>query len=323
MADGGCLKVLDGTQLSDFDFSLPDDFSGDINGVQLLDFAHSRVSQCHYSLPLPDFLKSLALQRLNFDISGKKLDRDEAQRLLADYVSAIADQLKDEPLVVSILDGNTIRLFLEDEDDFAMLAENLFTDLDAEDEGKLSKSEILNALDKMGVEMGVPSSSEFPMINDILKKHGAEGEEKLGQAQFAQLLQPILQDLADALALKHVTVVHNLKITNGSKLRKFLADQNKLDDLKEKLYKQILDCQKEQGCAEVIRSYLEKNGNELGLPPLEVNEAVPLMYNAIFADIESKCKDFEKNEFRDLLKKILENFAEKLEVDPVFHDTLL
>ena len=94
MADGGCLKVLDGTQLSDFDFSLPDDFSGDINGVQLLDFAHSRVSQCHYSLPLPDFLKSLALQRLNFDISGKKLDRDEAQRLLADYVSAIADQLK-------------------------------------------------------------------------------------------------------------------------------------------------------------------------------------------------------------------------------------
>ena len=103
----------------------------------------------------------------------------------------------------------------------------------------------------------------------------------------------------------------------------FLADQNKLDDLKEKLYKQILDCQKEQGCAEVIRSYLEKNGNELGLPPLEVNEAVPLMYNAIFADIESKCKDFEKNEFRDLLKKILENFAEKLEVDPVFHDTLL
>ena len=63
--------------------------------------------------------------------------------------------------MVSILDGNTIRLFLEDEDDFAMLAENLFTDLDAEDEGKLSKSEILNALDKMGVEMGVPSSSGF------------------------------------------------------------------------------------------------------------------------------------------------------------------
>lgn len=64
-----------------------------------------------------------------------------------------------DPLVVSILDGNTLRLFLEDEDDFAMLAENLFTDLDVEDKGKLRKSEIRNALVQMGVEMGVPPFS--------------------------------------------------------------------------------------------------------------------------------------------------------------------
>lgn len=57
-------------------------------------------------------------------------------------------------------------------------------------------------------------------MNDILKKHGAEGEEELGQAQFAELLQPILQDLADALAEKHVVVIQNVKIINGSKLRK-------------------------------------------------------------------------------------------------------
>lgn len=37
-----------------------------------------------------------------------------------------------------------------------MLAENLFTDLDAEDMGKIHKSEIRNALVHMGVEMGVP-----------------------------------------------------------------------------------------------------------------------------------------------------------------------
>lgn len=65
----------------------------------------------------------------------------------------------DDPLVISILDGNTIRLFLEDEDDFAMLAENLFTDLDAEDKGKINKSEIRSALVHMGVEMGVPPIS--------------------------------------------------------------------------------------------------------------------------------------------------------------------
>lgn len=48
----------------------------------------------------------------------------------------------DDFFVVLVLDGNIICLFLEDEDDFVMLVENLFIDLDLEDEGKLSKSEL-------------------------------------------------------------------------------------------------------------------------------------------------------------------------------------
>lgn len=67
--------------------------------------------------------------------------------------------LLDDPLVVSILDGSALRLFLDDEDDFAMLAESLFTDLDTKDKGKLSKNEIQNALIHMGVDMGVPPFS--------------------------------------------------------------------------------------------------------------------------------------------------------------------
>lgn len=65
----------------------------------------------------------------------------------------------DDPLLVSILDGNSLHIFLDDEDDFAMLAETLFTDLDTEDKGKIKKSEIKNALINMGVETGVPPLS--------------------------------------------------------------------------------------------------------------------------------------------------------------------
>lgn len=63
--------------------------------------------------------------------------------------------------MISILDGITLKLILEDEDDFAMLAENLFTDLDEEDKGKLPKSQIRKALSLMGVDMGVPPLSGF------------------------------------------------------------------------------------------------------------------------------------------------------------------
>ena len=52
-------------------------------------------------------------------------------------------------------------MLLEDEDDFAMIAENLFTDLDTEDKGMISKREIRNAVVNMGVEMGVPPLEGF------------------------------------------------------------------------------------------------------------------------------------------------------------------
>lgn len=322
MADGD-LQVLDGTQLNAADSSLPE-FS-EIAGVRVLEIADSRVSDCLRGLSLPENLKSFALQRLNIDIAdfgGQQLDKEKAQSFLRGYITAITDELRDDPLVVSVLDGKTIRLFLEDEDDFAMLAENLFTELDEEDDGKLSKNEIRTALVHMGVEMGVPPLADLPVINDILKKHGAEGEGKLGQAQFAQLLQLVLQDLADALALKPVTVMQNVKIINGFKLKKLLANENQLNDVIEKIYQQKHDHEKGQSCTERIMSYLSMNAEELGLPPFEANEAVILLYDTIFSEVsqEKTATELEKHEFGALVKQILQKFAEQLQANPIFLD---
>ncbi|KAK8468748.1 hypothetical protein PHAVU_006G101500 [Phaseolus vulgaris] len=214
------LQVLDGTQLRGLDLSLGD---GSFTGAAILDIAHSRAFSSLLRLSLPDSVKASALTRLRAPdadaFRSAVYAADKASDVLRDYITAIADELKDNPLVVSILDGSTLRLLLKDEDDFAMLAESLFTELDDEDEGKISKSEIRNALIQMGVEMGVPPFSEFPKLNDLLRKHGADGEEKLGQAQFAQLLQSVMQDLEEELSKENVVVIRNIQVLNGSKLR--------------------------------------------------------------------------------------------------------
>ncbi|XP_004302048.1 PREDICTED: uncharacterized protein LOC101303717 [Fragaria vesca subsp. vesca] len=322
MSDGA-LTVLDGSHLRAVDLSVPDS-DVTLTGAHVLDLADSKASSSLFGLTLPQGLKSSALKRVNVQdddvFRQAELDRHQALKLARDYIAAIADELKDDPIVISILDGNTIRLFLEDEDDFAMLAENLFTDLDAEDVGKLSKSVIQSALLHMGVEMGVPPVSEFPPLSDILTKHGAYGEEELGQAQFAELLQPILQELAEALAKKNVVLIQNIKIVNGSKLRKLLADEKQINSVIEK----ILQGKKDGlGSADVIRSYLEKNELELGLPPSEGNEPAAILYDLVFTELEqdkSALKEGEDN-FGNLVKKILEKLAEQLESNPVFHDT--
>lgn len=59
-------------------------------------------------------------------------------------------------MVASRLDGSVIREVLADEDEFGVLAEGLFTKLDADENGKLSRSELEPALLQLGVELGVP-----------------------------------------------------------------------------------------------------------------------------------------------------------------------
>ncbi|CAN6439566.1 unnamed protein product [Victoria cruziana] len=168
MADGG-LTVFDGSLLREASVSADALFSdsgeGDrttIDGAGLLSEAESVSSSILLGLALPENLKAATLRRLGFDESSfrsLRFDIESASDMLRKYVLAVADELRDDPLVVSVLDGRIIRILLEDEDDFAMLAENLFTELDRDDTGKLCKSETRNALAQMGVEMGVPSPS--------------------------------------------------------------------------------------------------------------------------------------------------------------------
>ncbi|XWS64697.1 hypothetical protein CRYUN_Cryun05aG0025600 [Craigia yunnanensis] len=327
MSEGG-LTVLDGTRLRSLNLSLPE-LNGAVTGAQLLEIADSKASSSLFGLSLPQNLKASALSRViagagDDDVTFQKteLDREKASKVLSDYISSIADELKDDPLVVSILDGSTLKMFLEDEDDYAMLAENLFTDLDIEDKGKICKREIRNALVHMGVEMGIPPFSEFPLLNDILKKHGAEGEEELGQAQFAELLQPILQETADALTEKHVVIFQNIKVVNGSKLRKLLEDEKQFNDVIERVLQEKKSGKDERGKTELIRSFLEKHGKDLGLPPAESNEAVILLYDAVFSEVGSEKSTAAQveDEFREYVKDILDMFAEQLEANPIFCD---
>ncbi|KAK6233007.1 hypothetical protein QUC31_009665 [Theobroma cacao] len=326
MSEGG-LTVLDGTHLRSLNLSLPE-LNGSVTGAQLLEIADSKASSSLFGLSLPQKVKASALSRVtagagddDVTFRKKELAGEKASKVLSDYISAIADGLKDDPLVVSILDGNTLKLFLEDEDDYAMLAENLFTDLDIEDKGKIRKSEIRKALVQMGVEMGIPPFAEFPLLNDILKKHGAEGQQELGQAQFAELLQPILQETADALTEKHIVVIQNIKVVNGSDLRKLLADEKQFNDVIQRVLQEKKSGKDELGKTELIRSFLEKHGKDLGLPPVESNEAATLLYDAVFSEVESEESPAQvEDEFREYVKDVLKKFAEQLEANPIYCD---
>ncbi|CAA7025989.1 unnamed protein product [Microthlaspi erraticum] len=325
------VTIFDGEVLRSLDLNLPELEHG-VTGAQLLEISESKVSESLSGLSLPPHLKQAAISKVSAgdDVNFRRteLNRQQASEKFGVFVSAIADALRDTPIVVSILDGSSLKLFLEDEDDFAMLAENLFTDLDEEDKGKLCKSQIRKALAHMGVEMGVPPLSEFPILDDIIKKHDADGDEELGQAQFAELLQPVLQEIANVLHQKPITIIQNVEIFTTSRLRKVLADEKTLKCLVEKMVVEESKEKDKQGQADLIKSLIIKNGEELGLPPLSSeNESVALIYDNVFAQLHNKEKgtgDASTGDgFMDALKDVLKKFEELLETTPVYSATNL
>ncbi|CAL0308807.1 unnamed protein product [Lupinus luteus] len=324
MCDGGGMQILDGSELNGVDLSLP---PSTVTGAELLHILHSRLSSYFFGLSIPDHLNLSVLSRIAVtDITGFRssdFDAQQADQLFRDYITAIADELKDNPVVVSVLDGSTIRLILEDEDDFAMLAENVFTDLDVEDKGKITRSQISNALENMGLDMGVPPFSEYPLLNDLLIKHGADGEGELGQAQFAQLLQSVLQDLEQELSKNNAVFINKIQIVNGSKLRQLLAKENELSSIVEKALHEKSEANDGLSSSEIIRSFLERNAKDLGLPSIEADEAVAILYDDVFADVAAKEKEgveLDKEELVNLVKDVLEKFADLLESNPVYQD---
>lgn len=72
----------------------------------------------------------------------------------------------------------------------------------------------------------------------------------------------------------------------------------------------------------IIRSFLEKNAKELGLPLSEADSAVALLYDTVFADVvkEKDGEGLDKEELAKLMKDVLEKFAEQLEFNPVYQD---
>lgn len=71
-----------------------------------------------------------------------------------------------------------------------------------------------------------------------------------------------------------------------------------------------------------------KNGKELGLPPVSSeNESVALLYETIQSQLNKRDKETPdastEDEFMDVLKDILKNFAELLESTPVYSATNL
>ncbi|XP_024358334.1 uncharacterized protein [Physcomitrium patens] len=328
MSTEGGLHVLDGSQIrnalpdlqSRNSFSKNDEGSkGYLTPSEMRQAAEAEAAALLLGVQLSSKIFENAASKLPTEDSAE-ITEDVFSSTLQSYLTAIADALEDEPVVVSVLDGSAIKALLEDEDDFAMVAEDLFEKLDTDESGKLSSKELRPAIMQLGVEQGVPPAAATTeaeeLVTKLINKYG-QGTEELGQAQFAALLQDVLQDMAESLAEKPITIVRDVKMLNGSHLRKMLADEKAFKEMADNMFND-LDVNKDQRLSKAeIRPLFEQQTAAWGLPPVGDSDTEEL-FDEVFKAVDSdKSGEVEKPEFAVLVKTLLADFAETLRLNPI------
>jgi hypothetical protein len=101
-----------------------------------------------------------------------------------------------------------------------------------------------------------------------------------------------------------------------------LANEKELNSFVEKATQEKPNPKDGLGSTEIIRSFLERNTKELGLPLSEDSDAAVLFYDSVFADVakEKDGVELDKEDLAKLLKDILEKMAEQLELNPVYQE---
>ena len=148
------------------------------------------------------------------------MERGEFSALLKALLSAIAEQLQSNPLVVEVkvvsqgggaspdggevLDGSKLHQLMQDEDEFDRFLNEKFDKLDADKSGRLSRDELRPAFLKLGELLGLPPPGTQREVDAYVDSifRGVVSEdlsEEVDRERFVSTAKEILQGIAATL----------------------------------------------------------------------------------------------------------------------------
>uniref|UniRef100_A0A1J3CHP0 EF-hand domain-containing protein n=2 Tax=Noccaea caerulescens TaxID=107243 RepID=A0A1J3CHP0_NOCCA len=107
---------------------------------------------------------------------------------------------------VVVIDGSTVRSFVEDEEQFKKTVDEQFKALDSNDDGVLSRSELRKALESMrlldshfGVDVVIPQEELTKLYDSIFEKFDTDQSGSVDLEEFMSEMKKIVLAIADGL----------------------------------------------------------------------------------------------------------------------------
>ncbi|CAA7050578.1 unnamed protein product [Microthlaspi erraticum] len=115
---------------------------------------------------------------------------------------------------VVVIDGSTVRSFVEDEEQFKKTVDEQFKALDSNDDGVLSRSELRKALESMrlldshfGVEVVTPQEELTKLYDSIFEKFDTDQSGSVDLEEFRSEMKKIVLAIADGLGFCPIRMV--------------------------------------------------------------------------------------------------------------------
>ncbi|KAL9244885.1 hypothetical protein vseg_018602 [Gypsophila vaccaria] len=251
----------------------------------------------------------------------EKVSKSGFKEVLSDILIGMAAGLKRDPIVILRIDGEDLHEFIN-ATSFEVDALTLFSEVESTDASL--QDHVVKALQKLGVDQGLPPTSDPWVISNIIEpalktlEESESNEKPVSQGTFLKTFKDTLAKIVERLKEQPVIVAHTENTYDGSAIKALLANKFETDKVLDAAIGAIPRDKHGKLSKEYLKLALDSLGPSAGLPPYGAIDEMDSVINNVFEMVEANDgKLVKEEEFKKLLLEILGSLMLQLEGNPV------
>lgn len=219
-----------------------------------------------------------------------------------------------------VLDGSDIVELVENEKVFDKFVEQKFQQLDQDEDGKLSVTELQPAVADIGAALGLPAQGTSPdsdhIYSEVLNEFTHGSQEKVSKTEFKEVLSDILLGMAAGLKRDPIVILR----MDGEDLSEFIHSPGYEAEIVSVYFSAVSGCE-EASLSDCIVKALQSLSVDHGMPPSNdpwvMSNIVEPIVDSCLDEEDKREKSVSQERFLEAFKRVVERVAQRLNEQPV------
>ncbi|CAM6087385.1 unnamed protein product [Calypogeia fissa] len=248
------------------------------------------------------------------------VSKETFAKVLREVFLGLADGLERDPISVLQLDGSTLRKYAET-GMFEADVVATFTRLDVNQDNSLPATKLVDALNGIPVEKGMPPADDPKMkevLGNALASANVDTGDRLDQFQFAEALKKIVLVIANGMSKTPVEVAHSENVFDGKGIVSFLKDKENFQTALDATWEKLPKDKKGRCRKDYLRVGIDELCPAAGLPPVGSVDEMDSVMKTVFSKIDLNHEEtVSKQEFDKTMLEALGSLMLQLEGKPI------